>query len=88
MFFYSGKIKFTHNQQLELQTFQLEEGWGYQILIDGKIFIYQPTIPAIASIRSFPDEKSALRVGTLVLKRIKLRKEPVVTLNEVSCLLY
>lgn len=53
----------------ELKVFQTENGWGYQIVARQKILIHQPTIPAIDTIMSFPDEASTRKVGTLVLKR-------------------
>ncbi|MDR2918119.1 MAG: DUF4907 domain-containing protein [Tannerella sp.] len=72
---------------MELQTFQLKDGWGYQILIDKKVFIYQPTIPAIDSVKPFPDEVSAGKVGMLVLKRLQSKQSPGVTPDEISHLL-
>lgn len=60
-----------HEVQPELQTFQLRDGWGYKVLMNKKVMIYQPTIPAIDSTRPFPTEASARRIGTLVVERIK-----------------
>lgn len=84
MFFRVGGLGTPHGRQPELQTFQLRDGWGYQILVDGKVFIYQPTIPAIDSEKAFPDQESARKVGMLVLKRIKSKKDPTVTHNEIN----
>lgn len=81
------KMRFLQDVQMELQTFQLKDGWGYQILIDKKVFIYQPTIPAIDSVKPFPDEVSAGKVGMLVLKRIQSKQSPAVSSNEINQLL-
>ena len=37
----------------ELEIFQSENGWGYQIVIKQKVLIYQPTIPAIDTVAPF-----------------------------------
>lgn len=87
IFIYTEKKSLSQDMQLELQTFQLEDGWGYQILIDGKVFIHQPTIPAIDTEKSFPDKVSAGKVGMLVLKRIKSNENPAVSPNEINQLL-
>ena len=66
LFYFRFREKGSRNEmQPELQTFQLGDGWGY------KVMIYQPTIPAIDSLRPFPSEASARRIGSLVVERIK-----------------
>lgn len=71
------------NMQPELQTFQLGDGWGYKILMNGKVFIYQPTIPAVDSLRPFPSEASARRVGSLVVERIKKNQSFSITTDDI-----
>ena len=48
------EIRARNGMQPELQTFQLGNGWGYKVLMNKKVLIYQPTIPAIDSLRPFP----------------------------------
>lgn len=69
--------------QPELQTFQLGDGWGYKVLMNRKVLIYQPTIPAIDSLRSFPTEASARRIGSLVVKRIKKNQNFTITTDDI-----
>lgn len=69
--------------QPELQTFQLGDGWGYKVLMNRKVLIYQPTIPTIDSVRSFPTEASARRIGTLVVERIKRNQSFTITTDDI-----
>ena len=59
----------------ELEIFQYENGWGYQIVMKQKVLIYQPTIPAIDTAIPFPDEVSTRKVGILVLKRFNAHRK-------------
>jgi len=74
-------------RQLELQTFQSGNGWGYKIVAKGKTLIYQPTIPAIDTIMPFQDEASAKKVGSLVLKRLNRDQNISVSKEEISHLI-
>ena len=67
----------------ELEIFQSENGWGYQIVIKQKVLIYQPTIPAIDTVAPFPDETSTRKVGILVLKRFNAHSDFSVSKEEV-----
>lgn len=71
----------------ELQVFKGDQGWGYQIVVNSKVFIYQPTIPAISADRSFPDEQSARETGLLVLKKVKAGKDFSLSTEEINCIL-
>lgn len=71
----------------ELEIFQYENGWGYQIVMKQKVLIYQPTIPALDTIIPFPDEVSTRKVGILVLKRFNAHRNFSVSKQEVlQCL--
>ena len=52
LFYFRFREKGSRNEmQPELQTFQLGDGWGYKVMMNKKVMIYQPTIPAIDSLR-------------------------------------
>lgn len=74
----------SHDGQPKLQTFQLGNGWGYQIVMNQKVLIYQPTIPAIDTVMPFPDEASAHRIGTLVLERLAANRNFSVSKEDVT----
>ena len=69
-FFRGEEMGSSPGRQLELQTFQSGDGWGYQIRMNGKVLIYQPTIPSIDTVIAFPDKESAENIGTLVLNKL------------------
>ena len=62
-------------------------GWGYEIYLDDQRFIYQPVIPALDSMRPFPDEASARRTGIFVLERLREGKNFSVSAEEIKELL-
>jgi hypothetical protein len=46
-------------------------GWGYNVLVDGKIYIHQPTVPAVMGNNGFSSEEKARRAGAYVINKIK-----------------
>ncbi|MFA9370341.1 MAG: DUF4907 domain-containing protein [Labilibaculum antarcticum] len=70
-----------------MQTYQTEEGWGYQILKNNKPIINQYRIPAIQEKHAFPSEKSAKIVGERVLKKIQLKEIPSISTDELMDLM-
>ncbi|RHJ90303.1 DUF4907 domain-containing protein [Bacteroides sp. AM07-16] len=87
LFFYrSGEMGSPDRRQLELQTFQLEDGWGYKIRMNRKVLIYQPTIPSIDTMMSFPNETSAKAAGSLVLERLNRNQDFSITKDDIKYL--
>lgn len=73
-----------NGKKLELQTFNTEGGWGYEILLDKKVMISQPIVPVIDTIMPFPSEKSARTLGQIVLKKIINKEDFAVSKQEVE----
>ena len=71
----------------KLKIIKLESGWGYTISNDQGIFIYQENIPVYQGVRSFPSKSTAKKTGKLVLKKLRERKLPVVTKNDLDQIL-
>lgn len=46
-------------------------GWGYDILINGKLYIHQPIIPGVQGNRVFSSEEKAREAGELVVLKIR-----------------
>ena len=61
--------------------------WGYEILIDKKVFIHQEYIPALEGEQPFKSKKDALKVGRAVMHKIKNDKSPALSKEEVLTLL-
>lgn len=61
--------------------------WGYDILIDGSIYIHQPTKPAVGGNTGFATEAEVRSVADLVISKIKNNiLPPSVTSEELELL--
>lgn len=61
--------------------------FGYDILINGKIFIHQTTIPAVPGINAFARKEDAEKVARLVVAKIEQGiMPPAVTRAEMEAL--
>jgi len=67
-------------------TIKTENGWGYQIEGKEKVYIYQPTIPGVEGNQPFGTKEEAMRIGNLVLEKLKDRKIPAIYLHELDSL--
>lgn len=47
-----------------------ENTWGYDIMMDGKLFIHQPFAPGIRGNRGFSTKEKAERAAKLVIEKI------------------
>lgn len=59
------------NQEFSYETVQNENGWGYNILLDGKLFIRQPSIPSMPGNKGFADEEKAKKVAEFITYKIQ-----------------
>lgn len=62
------------DQTYELRIFTNPEasgGFGYDIIANGKPYIHQPHIPAIAGNRGFATEAAAKKAGEFILTKIR-----------------
>ena len=62
---------------IEVQAFEAKNGWGYKIIIGGKLFINQDMIPSIAGNKGFKTKADALKVGGLVANKIVNNTFPI-----------
>jgi len=73
------------NSDITVQTLEGENGWGYDILIDGEMYVHQPTIPALPGTSNFNSEQDARAVAELMIKKIRENiLPPGVTAEEVN----
>lgn len=80
----SGKhTQKTHQMQFMLTTFRSDGDWAYSIYIDGKEYIRQLYIPALAGEQPFPDEAAARATGRLVMDKLQHRHSPSLTKDEL-----
>ena len=59
-------------QKVGFKTFRnAGSDWGYDIYVDGKLYVHQPHIPATSGNTGFKNERDAKNTAELVVKKIK-----------------
>lgn len=79
--------EFKGKNKIETSTFKLEgeEGYGYEIKVNGKLFIRQDIIPAIQGKNYFKSKKDALKIANLMKKKMERGEVlPNVTKEEIE----
>jgi hypothetical protein len=75
LLFISPSLAFSQKQNSNTIDYQVisanENTWGYNILMDGKLFIHQPFAPGISGNRGFSTKKKASSAAKLVIEKIK-----------------
>jgi hypothetical protein len=60
-------------------------GFGYNVMIDGKLYVHQPNVPAVAGNNGFKFSESAKKAGDLVAYKIKNNiMPPSMTVHELD----
>jgi hypothetical protein len=70
-------------ETLNVKTFRVSGGWGYQISIHQRLYIYQPFIPAIPGKKPFPSRMTALRAAKTVKAKLLQGQRPDLTIDEI-----
>lgn len=65
-------------------TFKTDNGWGYTITVNNKLFIKQTEIPAIEGNKGFATEEDAAKVAQLVINKIAKNESPAVKKEELQ----
>lgn len=79
-------ISCNRKEEFKVNAFKVNNGWGYTIAINNKTIIKQTVIPTVSRNESFKNEKDALKVGNLVLQRIKQNLSPTVAKKDLILL--
>lgn len=74
-----------HNGEafIQLIPVKVNTGWGYEIYIDGKLYIRQEYIPVISGRHAFATKQNAISAGKLVFKKLQAGKIPMLTVNDL-----
>lgn len=61
------------NSEIVAETFENEKGngFGYDILIDGHIYVHQPSVPAVGGNTGFKSKADAQTTANLVIGKIR-----------------
>jgi hypothetical protein len=65
-------------------TFKTENGWGYNITVDNKLFIKQTEIPVVEGNKGFATEEDAAKVAQLVINKIAKNESPAVKKEDLE----
>ena len=57
--------------ETKITYFKTEKGWGYNIFLNGKKYIHQPTIPSLSGLNGFTTKEKAEKVAELVCQKIQ-----------------
>jgi hypothetical protein len=64
---------------MELKAIEVPNGWGYDILRDGRAYFHQDIIPGLRGNRVFRTKEDALAVGEFMCEKIRTGQLPVIT---------
>lgn len=75
--------------EITLKTFQNKDTtWGYDIYIDGNIYVHQPHKPALPGTNGFNNEKSAQKAAETVVSKIRKNiLPPTLSVGEVDSII-
>lgn len=66
-------------QKFEVVAFQNAAalgGWGFDIYVDGRRYIHQPTVPVISGTQGFQTREQSERAGGMMVAKLKEGKMP------------
>ncbi len=66
-------------QKFEVITFQNDPqigGWGFDIYVDGKRYIHQPTVPVVAGVMGFGSKEQSETAGKMMVEKLRQCKMP------------
>ncbi|MCK8493298.1 MULTISPECIES: DUF4907 domain-containing protein [Spirosoma] len=80
----TGYLFYSRQPHYRVEVFKAPNGWGYDIVNNGKAFIHQPTIPGVPGMVGFANEDQARRVGERAVEKLERDKElPTLTHDEL-----
>lgn len=72
--------------KVESATFEVAGGWGYNILVDHKIFIHQKFMPAVQGFEVFRSREDAEKIANLQIHELVNKKVPAVSIKDLDSL--
>jgi Domain of unknown function (DUF4907) len=69
---------------IQHSVFHCVNGWGYDILVDGKLFIRQESVPVLSGSQGFDTKEQAEETARLIINKMKRGEEPTVTTFEIG----
>jgi hypothetical protein len=69
----------TDPKHIESRVYRVKNGWGYDILVDERLFIRQESIPVIKAGQTFATKEQAEQTARLVINKMKSGQPPALT---------
>ena len=77
-----------NNKAINIKTFRIKKGWGFDIFLNNKKYIHQVNIPAINGEKTFKTKIEALKIAELMkLKICNNIIPPAITIQEIKNLI-
>ena len=81
------KRQTSHADSIEISLLQFDSGWGYNILINNKLYIHQPHIPAVSGNQLFQSKEDAEHTANVMVNKIRNNEmPPSVSVQELESL--
>lgn len=71
-------------KKITATIFQGLNGWGYDILVNDKLFIHQESVPAAHGKTGFTEKKQAEQTARLIINKMERGELPTVTTFELE----
>ena len=71
---------------ITINPIQVQNGWGYDIMVDDKVYIHQYCIPAVGGNKVFSNKQDAIKTAKVVVQKILNGKVPSVTKHDLDSL--
>ena len=70
---------------IEVKTFEVDGGWGYDIYLNGEKYIHQVNIPSVNGLYVFRSEADAYKVANIMVMKIRNHiLPPSITQQDIS----
>ena len=89
LIFFVFKKFIKQENAIEVKAFKVQNGWGYDVYRNNKVYIHQTIIPAIEGRKEFVSQEQAIIIGNLVAKKLNQGKGgglPQITVEELDSL--
>lgn len=73
-----------HLTPYSLSVLKEKNGWYYEVSLNDKLLIKQLYIPAVKGNQYFRSKKDAKKVGELMIHKLKNKKTPTITYNDLK----
>src|SRR5574338_157362 len=84
IFIFGRREKKTNTRhQFTYSVFNTLNGWGYEVLVDGKTFIHQDFVPVLAAEKGFKKKEYAEKAASLVIQKLQDNQLPSLTTTDL-----